>query len=84
MLSGPEPLIYSAEHGMPQWKSILIVGIILLSLLPLYGMYRKLQSVTRPKESLRRFLTWLLAVLTLIFVYTFLLVLLIRLLFPGA
>jgi hypothetical protein len=40
--------------------------------------------VIQPKESMRRFLAWLIIVLTLIFVYTFLVVFIIRLLFPQA
>lgn len=69
---------------MLKWKSIAILLIILVSLLPLYWMYGILQRRMRPRDSLRRFAGWVIAVLALIFVYTFLLVLLIKLIFPGA
>ncbi len=68
---------------MLKWKSIVILVIILLSLLPLYGLYGFLQHRMKPRDSLRRFAGWVIAVLALIFVYTFLLVLLIKLIFPG-
>lgn len=69
---------------MPKWKAITILGIIILSLFPVYLLYTRLQRAMKPRESLRHFLFWMLAVLVLIFLYTFLLVLLIKLLFPGA
>lgn len=69
---------------MPKWKTIIILGIITLSLVPVYLLYKYLQRVMKPRESLQHFFFWMLAVLLLIFFYTFLLVLLIKLLFPGA
>ncbi len=65
-------------------KSIAILFIIILSLLPAYWLYKKLQLVTRPKESMTRFLFWLVTVFALIFAYTFLVVFVIRMLFPTA
>jgi hypothetical protein len=65
-------------------KAVLILLLIILSLLPAYALYQYLQRVIQPKESMRRFLAWLIIVLTLIFVYTFLVVFIIRLLFPQA
>jgi uncharacterized membrane protein len=65
-------------------KAIAILGIIILSLLPVYLLYKYLQKVMRPRESMQRFLLWMLTMLLVIFGYTFLLVLIIKLLFPGA
>ena len=69
---------------MQNWKVIASLVIIILSMIPAYQLYTYLQRVMRPKESFRQFLLWMFTVLTLIFLYTFLLVLLIGLLFPGA
>lgn len=65
-------------------KALGILLIIIVSLLPMYFLYKYVEKVTRPKESMRRFLLWLLASFVLIFTYTFLLVFLIKLAFPGA
>jgi cytochrome c-type biogenesis protein CcmH/NrfF len=65
-------------------KAIAILGIIILSLLPVYLLYKYLQKVMKPRESMQRFLLWMLTMLLVIFGYTFLLVLIIKLLFPGA
>ena len=69
---------------MQNWKVIASLVIIILSMIPAYLLYTYIQRVMRPKESFRQFLLWMFTVLTLIFLYTFLLVLLIGLLFPGA
>jgi len=47
-------------------------------------VYKYLQRVIRPRESLQRFFLYLLVVFIIIFGYTFLLVFVIRLMFPGA
>ncbi len=60
------------------------MAILLVSLLPLYVLHRYLTRVLRPRESLRRFGAWAGIMLLLVFVYTFLLVLLVKLLIPGA
>jgi|GEM_PF-1114325 len=65
-------------------KALMILVIIIASLLPVYMVCNYLQRVMKPRESGRKFLLWVLAVFSVIFVYTFLLVLVIRLLFPGA
>jgi hypothetical protein len=65
-------------------KAAAVMGIILVSLIPAYLLYKYLQQKMRPRESGQRFLLWLLASFVLIFGYTFLVVLLIKLLFPGA
>lgn len=67
-----------------KWKAVIIVLIIILALLPMYALYQYLQRMMRPKESGSRFIGWLLLNFLLIFSYTFLVVFLIRLLFPGA
>jgi len=69
---------------MNKLDGILITGIIFFSLLPVYSIYRFLQQVMKPKESLKRFLLYILVVFMLVFGYTFLLVFVIRLMFPGA
>ncbi|MFZ9386272.1 MAG: hypothetical protein ACO25B_00195 [Chitinophagaceae bacterium] len=69
---------------MEKWKSILILGLIILCLLPVYPISGYLHKQLRPRESGARFLGWTGAMLALVFVYTFLLVLLIKLIFPGA
>ncbi|MEO7924138.1 MAG: hypothetical protein ABIR30_10695 [Chitinophagaceae bacterium] len=65
-------------------KALVIFFLILLSLVPVYLFYKWLEKRIQPRESPQRFLGWLLSVLALIFVYTFLVVLVIRILFPGA
>lgn len=69
---------------MPKWKTIIILGIITLSLFPVYFLYNYLQQVMKPRDSMRHFFFWMFTVLLMIFIYSFLLVLLIKLLFPGA
>lgn len=65
-------------------KAISILLIIFFSLLPVYWLYKYLQKTMRPRESMRRFHCWLLVNFMLIFAYTFLLVFVIKMLFPGA
>lgn len=65
-------------------KAITIISIIILSLLPVYMLYKYLEKVVRPRESLQRFFSWLLAMMVAIFAYTFLVVLIIKLVFPRA
>jgi uncharacterized membrane protein len=77
-------MLWAYFAGMSKVKSVAILGIIILSLLPVYLLYKYLQQRMKPKESLRRFLLWMLTMFILIFAYTFLLVFVIRLLFPGA
>ena len=65
-------------------KSMMIMGLILLSLLPLYLLYQWLQRKLDPRRSLSRFLSFTAVMFVVVFSYTFLLVFSIRLLFPGA
>ncbi|MFN8291504.1 MAG: hypothetical protein U0U70_14705 [Chitinophagaceae bacterium] len=69
---------------MHRLKAILIVFIITAALLPFYLLYKYLAVRLRPKESGTRFLLWLLLVLVMIFAYTFLVVFIIKLVFPSA
>jgi len=65
-------------------KAIAILLLMFLSLLPVYMLYKYLEKIMRPRESLQRFFFWLVTVLAMVFVYTFLVVFIIKLLFPGA
>jgi len=65
-------------------KSLAIMGMILLSLLPLFLLYQWLQRKLNPRKSLQRFLLFTAVMFVVVFSYTFLLVLGIRLIFPGA
>lgn len=65
-------------------KAVAIVLLIIFSLLPAYWLFKYLLQVMRPKESGLRFIGWLLANFLLIFSYTFLIVFVIKLLFPRA
>ena len=73
-----------AKRIFVKTKGAIIVGIIVLSLLPVYVFYKYLQRVMRPKESGKRLVLWLLASFALIFAYTFLVVFLIKMIFPEA
>jgi|CXWL01.1.fsa_nt_gi RsiW-degrading membrane proteinase PrsW (M82 family) len=65
-------------------KAAAILLIIVFSLIPGYLVYKYLQKAMRPRESMRRFIIWLLAAFALIFAYTFLVVFAIKMLFPEA
>lgn len=65
-------------------KEVSILILIMLSLLLVYSSYKYLEKVMWPRESLRRFLLWVVAVLGMVLVYTFFVVLIIKLVFPGA
>ena len=65
-------------------KAIAILLIIVLSLIPFYQLYKYLQVAMRPKDSIQRFFLWLLTNFILIFAYTFLIVFIIKWLFPAA
>jgi hypothetical protein len=67
-----------------KYKAVAILLIIIFSLIPVYLLYKYLQKIMRPKESMGLFIFWLLTNFVLIFGYTFLVVFFIRLLFPGA
>lgn len=65
-------------------KEAAIMGIIIGSLIPVYMLYKYLQRKMRPRESGKRLVIWLLLSFALIFGYSFLLVFIIKMLFPGA
>jgi hypothetical protein len=62
----------------------LIVLMIIVSLLPANWLYKFIERKIDPRRSGKRFLAWLLLVFIFIFAYTFLVVFIIRLVFPGA
>lgn len=65
-------------------KAVIIILCILASLIPAYAMLGYLKKWLRPRESGSRFAAWLLSALAFIFLYTFLVVFIIRLVFPRA
>jgi len=64
-------------------KAIVILLLILASLIPAYLLNKYLQKIIRPRESLGRLFFYLLNGMLLVFVYTLLLVFVIKLLFPS-
>lgn len=66
------------------WKALLIMLIIIVSLFPVYMLNKFLQQKTRPRESLGQLFLYLLSGFALVFIYTFLLVFVIKKLFPSA
>ena len=67
-----------------KWKALLILLIIIVSLFPVYLFNKWLQVRMRPRDSLTSLFLYLFAGFTLVFIYTFLLVFLIKKLFPAA
>ena len=65
-------------------KALAILAIILVSLFPVYLLYKYMQRIIRPKESAGRLFLYLFAGFALVFVYTFLVVFIIKKIFPGA
>jgi hypothetical protein len=65
-------------------KALAILAIIIVSLIPVYLLYGYMQKMIRPKDSMGRLFLYLLAGFFLVFVYTFLVVFIIKKLFPGA
>lgn len=65
-------------------KALFILFLVLISLVPVYFVNKYLQKITRPKESFGRLFLYFFTGLILAFGYTFLLVLMIKWLFPGA
>ncbi|MDX2045399.1 MAG: hypothetical protein SFU87_01350 [Chitinophagaceae bacterium] len=63
-------------------KSLLILLLILISALPVYIINKWLQHIISPRKSPARFLAYMVTALALVFVYTFLLVVSIKKLFP--
>ncbi|HET9825296.1 MAG TPA: hypothetical protein VFP87_08180 [Chitinophagaceae bacterium] len=67
-----------------KWKAITILFIILASLVPIYSINKYLQNILRPRESLARLFSYLLSGMILVFLYTLLLVFIIKWMFPNA
>jgi hypothetical protein len=65
-------------------KGAFIVLLIIASLLPAHYLYKYLANKIEPRRSGKRFLLWMISVFVLIFLYTFLVVFLIRLIFYDA
>jgi len=69
---------------MMKLKALVILAIIICSLLPVYLLYKYMQKIIRPRESMARLFLYISAGFVLVFVYTFLLVLVIKKVFPDA
>ncbi|MEI2756368.1 MAG: hypothetical protein V9F46_07905 [Chitinophagaceae bacterium] len=67
-----------------QWKGVIIIGIILISLFLVYQFFKYLRIIIKPEINWGRFLLWLLASLSLVFVSTFVIVFIVKLIFPIA
>jgi len=67
-----------------RFKAIIILFIILLALIPVYGLNQWLQKKIKPRESLSRLFLYLFSGMFTVFVFVLVLVFLIRLVFPGA
>jgi hypothetical protein len=65
-------------------KALVILLIIIVSLFPVYLFNKFLQKIIRPKASLGRLFLYLFSGFTMVFVYTFLIVYIIKKLFPAA
>ena len=65
-------------------KAIAILLIIIASLFPVYLANKYLQKVIAPRRSMLRLFLYLLTGFALIFGYTFLVVLIIKKIFPSA
>ena len=65
-------------------KAILILLIILVSLVPAWSFNKYLQKIIKPRTSLGRLFFYLISTMLLVFLYTMLLVLFIKWIFPGA
>jgi predicted transporter len=69
---------------MNKLKALGILFIILASLIPAYYLSKYLQKLLKPRESIGRLVVYMIAVMLLVFIYSFLLVLVIKWLFPNA
>jgi len=65
-------------------KALVILAIIICSLLPVYLLNKYLQKIIMPRESMARLFSYIVAGFVLVFIYSFLLVFIIKKLFPGA
>jgi ATP/ADP translocase len=65
-------------------KALAILFIILASLIPVYVFNKYLQQKIRPRASMGRLFLYMLSGFLLVFAYTFLVVFMIKKLFPNA
>ena len=65
-------------------QKLLILAIIILSLIPAYYINRWMLNWIQPRRSFLQFLLYMLLSFALIFLYTFLLVMIISAVFPQA
>ncbi len=65
-------------------KALVILFIILVSLIPVYLTNKYLQKIIGPKRSMGRLFLYLVAGFTVVFIYTFLVVLILKKLFPDS
>lgn len=64
-------------------RSILVLLVIIVSLIPVYLVNRYLQKIIRPRQSMGRLLLYVLCAFLIIFIYTTLVVLLVKKLFVA-
>ena len=67
-----------------KWKAIIILFIILVSLFPVYLLNKYFQKIIQPRKSFGRLMLYLFSGFALVFIYTFLIVVVIKKIFPGA
>jgi hypothetical protein len=67
-----------------KWKAIVILFLILLSLIPAYWLNQYFEKIIQPRRSLGRLFLYLCSNMFVVFVFTVILVLLIKLAFPAA
>lgn len=63
-------------------EKILVLLFLLISILPVFYLNKWLQKLVQPRKSFARLMLYFLVVLELVFVYTYLIVLLIAKFFP--
>jgi hypothetical protein len=63
-------------------QKILILLLILVSLIPVFFINKWLQALVIPRKSFARLILYFLVILELVFIYTYLLVIVIANLFP--
>lgn len=64
-------------------KAFLIVFIILVSLIPVYFLNKYFQKIIQPRKSFARLTLYLFSGFALVFICTFLVVFIIKKIFPG-
>lgn len=67
-----------------KWKALIILLTLLVSLFPVYVLNKYLQKKIYPEKTLARLILYLFSGFALVFAYTFLITLFIKLFFHGA